>query len=223
MKKLQLKFRIEVESGLCVGKGGLESGVDIATTRDSNQRLIIPGSTIKGKLRDECERVLRAKNPSSVCLPPRTEDMCPNSWGDEMLEKKDKFCDICDLFGSPWKKGRLYFSDAIAAEDVEICIRPGTAISRQRRVVDKGKLFFTETSPPAADLNFQGEIRGQLDEEKYLFQIALLCVGLRLIPSFGRARSRGLGWSKVEKEDILINEQKIAEQVLLDKIKEVVG
>jgi CRISPR/Cas system CSM-associated protein Csm3 (group 7 of RAMP superfamily) len=215
--KIKLEFNIKVESALCVGSTAdvQAIGVHKTTTLNSRGQLIVPASTIKGKLRAECERILRGLEVK-ICVPPNPETTCPNFWK-ALSKTQQKYCPICEIFGSPWRKGSLHFFDATIQNDpqenlliqerhrsVDRQVRPGVSISRRRATAEPEKLFFIEASLPHARFLFRGEIDGEVPEPKYS---ALLIVGLKSIVAFGGGRSRGMGWIRIQ--NIALNGQVI--------------
>lgn len=211
---MQLKIELEALSAICVGStADVQSvGVDKGTARDGDQKLIIPGSTLKGRLRWECERIARALD-WEVCDAPRPDNMCPYHWHHRGTNE-DRFCDVCQIFGATAKRSPLRFHDATLKEDANLRntpilqrgkgvnerrpfdaqIRPGVSISRERRVAFSERLFFTETSAPNARFRFELTIEGENLDAKHL---ALLLAAIRSLSLVGGGRSRGLGWVKV--------------------------
>lgn len=208
---MTLEIELEVLSALCIGSTADVQGVGIdkATARDTDGKLIIPGSTLKGRIRWECERIARALG-WDVCQSPQADNMCPYYWHHSGVQG-EKFCDICQIFGSSARRSTLWFSDAALGDDERLKgtpvlqsrksvnerrlfdaqIRPGVSISRMRRTAFSERLFFTETSAPNARFRFQAMIEGDLPSDRHR---ALLLAGVRSLSLVGGGRSRGLGW-----------------------------
>lgn len=197
MPELIIEIILTVDTALSVGAGG-SGGVlaDKAIVRNRLNQLVLPGSHLKGRLRHACEVIARSQD-LKVCDSPRAETMCPQS---DQVKKPP--CPICTLFGSPAQPSPLQFADLIYEDRVETpAIRPGASINRRRRVVEEQRLFFIETSPPAALAHFHATqaIIGWLpDDGKAESRAKLLLAGLELIQSWGGGKSRGLGWGKVD-------------------------
>jgi CRISPR/Cas system CSM-associated protein Csm3 (group 7 of RAMP superfamily) len=211
---MKLEIELEVLSALCVGStANVQSiGVDKATARDADGKLIIPSSTLKGRLRWECERIARALG-WQVCHAPQPETMCPY-FGHHQGMQVDWFCDLCTTFGTTAKRSTLWFGDMTLKHDERLRdtpiwqsrksanerrpfdaqIRPGVSISRARRAAFSENLFFTETSAPNARFRFQAVIEGELPSDRYR---ALLLAGVRCLSLVGGGRSRGLGWVRM--------------------------
>lgn len=225
--RFEMRLKIKIETALSVGAGASKPaiGVDKGMARDARGRVIIPGSSIKGKLRFECERILRGLNPLLVCEPPRPETMCPQyalpGEADKLVPQR-RLCAVCRLFGSPWFKGSLLFSDAKlmdgeAWKGLDSQIRPGVSISRRRRVAEDEKLFFIETSLPQTGMIFEETIRGEISDEK---EVALILGGLRCLCAIGGGKSRGLGWSSIEISKIILDGIERETEGFVDKIGE---
>jgi CRISPR/Cas system CSM-associated protein Csm3 (group 7 of RAMP superfamily) len=195
--KLEVRLNLTIQTALMIGGGEIASGlgIDKATTRQKNGNFSIPASSIKGKLRDECQRILYALNPKQVefCHPPRAEEMCPQPYINEDTDIET--CPICQLFGSPWYPSPLYFSDLIVRTSDMIeghTIKPGVALDRFSRTAKEQTLYYLETSPQGVDTVFKGlAIHGEVEGHKHA---ALLYVGIRSLFNIGGSKSVGLGW-----------------------------
>jgi CRISPR/Cas system CSM-associated protein Csm3 (group 7 of RAMP superfamily) len=184
---VKLEIELEVLSALCVGSTADVQGVGIdkATARDTAGKLIIPGSTLKGRLRWECERIARALG-WDVCQSPQADEMRPYYWHHRGAQE-ERFCDICHLFGSSARPSALWFGDATLKDDERLRdtpvlqsrkfvnerrpfdaqIRPGVSISRARRAAFSERLFFTETNAPHAGFRFQAVHEGDLPSDRH--------------------------------------------------------
>lgn len=222
---LTLDLTIAIDTALSIGASGASVILaDRVAIRDGHDRLIVPGSHIKGKLRHACEEIARALG-HTICEAPRAEAMCPqfddpniprfHPDGTETTPDDPQGrprCVICQLFGSPGYRSPLRFGDLIYRDpvwgdeagderlDSQPTLRPGIGLDRKRRVVEEKLLFFVETSPlltlePGLAV-FRGEraIVGRLEKRA---QAYLLLAGLAFIKNWGGGRSRGLGWGQV--------------------------
>jgi len=210
---VELQIEWEVSSAICVGSTADAHGigVDKATARNADGTLIIPGSTLKGRIRWECERIARALG-WEVCNAPQPGSMCPYFWYGREEQREDRFCVLCEMFGSAGRGSALWFSDASLKEDeglrdilhgkklvherrsFDAQIRPGVSLSRSRRTAVSERLFFTETSVPNSRFHFQATIDGILPSDRHR---ALLLAGVRFLSQVGGGRSRGLGWVRI--------------------------
>lgn len=178
-----------VDSALCVGAGGSSGSLsDKPILKNSDGRLVIPASQLKGRLRHECEKLARGLG-WPICESPVAERMCPQ-WAklpgntseqpsdEQLLFKREsqyklkkipgythhpnqRHCLVCQLFGNPSLPARLSLSDLVCterAENVPDVLRPGVTINRRRRTAEEKKLYFVETSPANAALAFEGTL-----------------------------------------------------------------
>jgi CRISPR/Cas system CSM-associated protein Csm3 (group 7 of RAMP superfamily) len=195
--KIKINLKITADTPVCIASGTPKAGLHIhkATTKDKDDNLIIPASTIKGRIRAHCEKLLKALNHNLVCESPKSENMCPNS---HII--KNPPCPVCRVFGSSFYRSNLFFEDAVWNVKIEdknllLEVRPGAGISRKRKTVEERLLYFTETSASGLKPQFISMIEGNLRNVK---ELALLIAGMKFINSFGAAKSRGLGWSKID-------------------------
>ncbi|MDY6782170.1 MAG: RAMP superfamily CRISPR-associated protein [Cyanobacteriota bacterium] len=192
-----------VDSALCVGAGGSSGSLaDKPIVRNSEGNLLIPASQIKGRLRHECEKIARGLN-WAVCDSPNPQTMCPQRAGltenfacpeYQVANYDGKHCLICQIFGNPVLQSRLLFDDLICTEmpeNLAEVLRPGVTINRRRRVAEEQKVYFLETSPANAKLNFTGQIH--LSGAPNCAGILVLA-GLHHIHALGGSKSAGLGW-----------------------------
>jgi len=202
---LKIELTFHFESPVCIG-GGLGESItaDIAALRrylSEARFLLLPGSTIKGRVRAECERLLRAfGHGNSLCNPPRPDQMCPQYWWrGETADAEPRICPLCAIFGSPWQPSPLFFSDALwkayeepKEHDWATDVRPGVSIARTRKTAQEGQLYFVETTRPGLEPMFtDATIEGKIAEVK---DAALLLAGIHQVLSLGNGRSRGRGW-----------------------------
>jgi CRISPR/Cas system CSM-associated protein Csm3 (group 7 of RAMP superfamily) len=210
VKLLQVNLDIQVifQSQFNVGSGALaDSLADKPALKDAAQLPIVPGSSLKGRARHECERIVRALTgqENRVCHGPMAETMCP-------LGRLDKWpteeaCPVCRIFGSPWLPAVAQFSDLrwefwddfAGKSPPGTALRYGVSIGRTRRVAEEHKLFTTEAFAPTKTTTYTGHIRGNFpdDTTERHGQVGLLVTGLRGITSLGGARSRGMGWCQI--------------------------
>lgn len=198
-----------IDSALCVGAGGSSGSLaDKPIVRNSEGNLLIPGSQIKGRVRHECEKLLRSlgweisESPNAEKMVIRRDNAPAKFIRDEYIvpEYEDTYhCLISQVFGDPVLPSRVIFDDLVCVEELEDweeVLRPGVTINRRRRVAEEKKLYFLETSPANAQLHFQGEIHIQssLTPERPDYAKVLILAGLRQIYALGGSKSAGLGW-----------------------------
>lgn len=228
MKRVYIEYNLMAASGLLVGSTAeaLSIGLDKSTIRRRRvdektgsplkQEPAIPGSTIKGKVRNECERIL-ASLGWPVCRAPRAETMCPH---DPNVTSAP--CAVCQIFGSPDRQSRLFFNDASTSfKDANAAarLRPyltrvqtGVSLARQRRTAEDERLYFVERG--VEGLTYAGQIEGYLDDDAAARQLALVIAALQNLVAVGGSKSRGAGWTRAEVVKVMIGTDEFtAEQI----------
>jgi len=196
-----MKLRIRFKTSPSIGGYSSKVFIDRVTARNPLGIPIIPASAIKGALRIEFERLLRAAGtPLPVCDSSTPETMCIN---------EDNLCLACKLFGGIYNQGKLRFADAVIADEKweeffrekkGYTTRAGIGISRKIGTVKENMLFNKEIMDPFienieffADIEYAEPLTSK--EEKYL-----KCA-IRSLGAIGGEKSRGLGWIEVIIED----------------------
>ena len=186
--RLHLSIRISLETPLNIGGYGAPLFVDQPFRRDRDGWPYIPASSLKGRLRYECERLVRGLG-QEVCVGPNPRQMC-----------RKQPCPICSIFGSPWVPGHIYPMDlpverptGLGDQPPPSSIRYHVSISRQRGVAEEGRLFTTEMFLPGVPLTFTGTWEADLS----LKELALVEAGLGAITALGRGKTGGLGWCRI--------------------------
>jgi len=202
----RLELSVRFETPLNIGGYGAPTFVDRPFRRDAHGWPYIPASTLKGRLRHECERLVQAMQARGywVCGSPMPAHMCPN-----YPPRRGEICTVCAIFGSPWEKGKIWPQDLPLSEPEELTrawergedaplstARFGVSLSRRRRVAEDARLFTTELFLPGVPLVFGGAWEGKLTFR----QLALIEAGFGAITALGRGKTGGLGWCKVTVE-----------------------
>jgi CRISPR/Cas system CSM-associated protein Csm3 (group 7 of RAMP superfamily) len=195
-----LQLTAVLNSALCIGAGGSAGSLaDKPIVRNAQSQLIIPASQLKGRLRHECEKLARGLG-WQVFSSPVADQMHP--YDDEQDGQfasvkgyKGYHCYISRIFGNPYLPSHIFVEDLVCqlkAEDLLEVIRPGVSINRGRGTAEDQKLYFLETSPANAELEFRGAIQFLPDCPAYTKPLIL--AGLRHIHALGGSKSSGLGW-----------------------------
>jgi len=195
---------IHLQGALHVGAGYGRGLIDRAIVRDGRRQLYIPGSSLKGKVREACER-LAASQKLYVCRPPYPRGMCG---------KTREPCIVCRIFGTPGGRADeslgLYWDNAYltekwrqAAQGLSLSYpRTQVGMSRRRGVAREGLLFTDEFA--AENLTFHTCISGHLPltavlgEPGRYYELILLLAGLKMVDSLGGNTSRGAGRCRIE-------------------------
>lgn len=186
-----------------VGSGfGLGRLVDATTVRNAETVAIIPGSTVKGRLRSMCKRLAKTlpEDYGDICQTHGTEDSTA-----ALCKKAETRCILCRIFGSSLFPSPYFFSDFLPAETDLAAIRQQNSVHRldhadsewltrvrlnrhSRRAEDKALFLFEHV--PAKAQTFIGTLTGPVLQET---ESKLLRAGLNLLSHLGGGRSRGLG------------------------------
>jgi CRISPR/Cas system CSM-associated protein Csm3 (group 7 of RAMP superfamily) len=186
MVKIGIIYRLKLVTPVHVGTGTGGSGfLDKYVYRQGGSP-IIPGSTVKGRLRAAVTALARAGvyDAAETCR-----------------ENGDCTCLVCLIFGCPGQgRGCLYFEDARATEsnvDRWLGVRAGISMDRYRRVARDGALYTVETVG-GSGVVFEGRISGSVPAEKRDTVVAALKDAFAFNYALGFGKSRGLGWFRAE-------------------------
>jgi CRISPR/Cas system CSM-associated protein Csm3 (group 7 of RAMP superfamily) len=205
--QIAIKIQVEFDTPFNVGSGvSGDTWASKPMAKDQDGLPIIPASSLKGRLRHQCEQIARALalDDRIPCGSPVAEAMCqPNPNQDD---GRNPLCPTCRLFGSPWYPSPLVFSDLTLVEPaylreyaksggnpVRSTVRYGVGISRQRRVAEDNLLYTVEVFQPGNILTLAGDIVGNVATENDLM---LLIAGLEMLFALGSGKTRGMGWCK---------------------------
>lgn len=119
-----LKVRLVTVDPLFIGSGfqELEDGQFVKQTLTETGRPIIPGSSLKGDVRQICRAVSQSCVPQESCrisLPQGTMRQCKP----ERRSELDHACIVCDMFGKMGWSSKVFFSDLIAENGKTECFR----------------------------------------------------------------------------------------------------
>ncbi len=199
---------IELEGALHIGAGYGRGLIDRAVVRDGRGQVYIPGSSLKGKVREACEQLAVAQGLENVCQPPYPRGMCG---------KSKELCIVCRIFGTPggrhdeslglhWDNAYLTEAWQQATERLPLSYpRTQVGMSRRRGVAREGLLFTDEFA--AENLTFQTGISGHLpltavlDEPGRYYELILLLAGLKMVDTLGGSTSRGAGRCRMRLPD----------------------
>jgi CRISPR/Cas system CSM-associated protein Csm3 (group 7 of RAMP superfamily) len=210
---LRLSYRIDVHSAFHIGTGSGAAGlVDGTVLRAADRGLLIPGSTVKGRLRHHLEQIARTLGLACCGGTAADPALCkPES----PQEAQHRLCLACRLFGSEWQPSTLYYSDATLPRslrdllldprsgrpadpfDAQVRHRPRIRMDRILRRAAEGALFSFEEGRPG--LSFEGRIEGRVPctnmdcDAPLPLELLALTAALRLLDSLGGKKTAGLG------------------------------
>ena len=197
---------LKLETALRISSGIASDVTDAPFIRTMDKTLYIPGSSIRGAVRAELERVVSGignfMNLKSCNL--FSDDSC-----EEGIKKKfesqtdpkdedyeefvDELCDVCQLFGSTIHGSRIFFEDAFYSQDGEIktCVRDGVGIDRDTGSAVDGAKYDYEVIEKGHQFSFDMFAENLSDTEKGIINLilALLKEGIYI----GGKKAGGLG------------------------------
>ena len=107
----KLQVRLITADPLFIGSGfqELENGKFVKQTMIENGRLLIPGSSLKGAVRQICRVISHSCVPKEnrINLPPGTKKQC----------RDQEACIVCDMFGKMGWCSKVFFSDLTSESD----------------------------------------------------------------------------------------------------------
>lgn len=194
-----------------------ETMSDLGVALDPQGQPVLPGSSVKGKLRSTTEGLAHALQLSACMLSREASGVdCTSDVNyyrrirSEYREASrkglqarlqwidDHTCDVCRLFGSPVQAGRLRVSDGAMQEWASVVqVRDGVVIDRDSHTaVDRLKYDY-EVVPPGSRFTLRIDLDNSRDQDLALLGAAIFdwCSG----SSMGGFTSRGLGRFHLEK------------------------
>jgi CRISPR/Cas system CSM-associated protein Csm3 (group 7 of RAMP superfamily) len=193
---IRLDLEIAFQSRWHAGSGEGSFATDRLTRRDASNRPYVPASTLKGIVRQSCEKIARTLDFPNPSDPHRMDWVkCP-----EVAQHGLQASPIDLLFGTKQAPGELYFRDACPAD--EAVESPFTWIRAARhRVLGTAKdkhLFGTQYCPPQ---RFKTRVDGWHRElvtwggpNDLPHAYCLLIIGILAVERIGGDKSTGAGW-----------------------------
>ena len=192
------------------GKEG-ETLSDLGVVLDPIGQPVLPGSSLKGKLRSTCETLAHALGLSACMLNHDASGVqCTSDvkYYREVREDyrkalqkglqdrrqwiDDNTCDVCKLFGSPVQAGRLWASDGALTEWASVVqVRDGVVIDRDSQTAVDGLKYDYEVVPPGSRFEICVDLENPTDKDMALLGAALF--EWHAGSSIGGFTSRGLG------------------------------
>ena len=187
MPKYTIEYRLEARAPrLFCGSGTGRRGVDRTFLRDAVGRIVVPGSHMKGLVRQQCENLLETLG--RTCADPH--DRTRTVPADSLLARTFGLAGPADLV--------CVFSDLTVVSDRETDREPADGAVRARIAMHRrlgrpihGALFDTDYGVLDGDLC--GSIQLWADGASPPPQLTLLCAGLHLVEAVGGDSSTGAG------------------------------
>jgi len=215
--RLKLEISLVCKTALHIGSGETAVTSDAAVIKTATGEPFIPGSTLKGKLRSAADSIAHYLSLKTCQLNysySGVECCSALDWyrnkkkeidlirketdAKKKLRKIDEFtCDVCQLFGSPLRAGRIFISDAKCTDWTGIFeVRDGVVIDRDSETAVDNLKFNFEVVPADTKFHFTIEIEEFQDKDLALIGSVLLSwqQGFML----GGMTARGLGRMEIE-------------------------
>jgi len=148
-----IQYTIKTKSDLHIGGHGttLPAEVDGAVLKNNSDIPIIPGSSLKGVLRTEMERLIKGLQIDACTVP----DVCKSKKKGIIVREKLPPCPVCMLFGGAELAGSVRIKDA-TANNRKTVIRDGVAIERKTRKAKGSAKYDIEAVPQGTE--FYGDV-----------------------------------------------------------------
>ncbi len=210
--RLKIDYDLKFISPFHCGTGIREGLIDRTIVRDDGGYLYIPGSTIKGVLREHCEQLARFYEQQNVSSPHDAKAALQGLGNNRPTM-------ITRIFGSQNIPGQLFFDDAHQIENdlqqydspersgkgkyksLQVSLSTQVRLNRPTRTAVPGALYTSEFG--TNDLVFKGTIQGWLGCTAIdsiaqhgitpTYSLLLLLAGLHVVERIGGNKSTGKG------------------------------
>src|SRR5260370_37610457 len=107
--RIQIDYTLQFLTPFHCGTGTRVGIIDRTVARDSNGKLYVPGSTLKGVLREYCEQLSRFYVPDMQVTSPHNAGAVVKGQGQVISM-------VTRIFGSQYHPGRLFFDDVLQSQ-----------------------------------------------------------------------------------------------------------
>lgn len=216
-KKHRLTASLVFDTAWRIGSGEEgETMSDLGVVIDPKGQPVLPGSSLKGKLRSTCETLSHALGLSACMLNHDAsgvkctsdvkyyhdirdayEQALQTGVQERLQWIKEHTCDVCKLFGSPMQASRLWISDGMLTEWASVVqVRDGVVIDRDSQTAVNGLKYDYEVVPPSSQFELCIDLENPTDQDMALLGVALF--EWHAGSSIGGFTSRGLGRFHIE-------------------------
>src|ERR1019366_4217465 len=182
--RIQIDYTLEFSSPFHCGTGVRRGLIDRSVMRDGGGYLYVPGTTIKGVVRELCEQLARFYEDSDEKL--RKRIASPHDKAIALSDLGSKPTLVTRIFGSQIRSGHLFFNDAQQTpadkdrygvnekseakdvkeaktryQDMQTDLYTQVRLDRPTRTAVRGALYSSEFG--VRKLSFQGSIVGVLE------------------------------------------------------------
>ena len=195
-KRVIIDCTLETLTTLLIGSGREDEvrGISLTFLKLPDGRVFIPGSSLKGVIRSEVEKILAGLGFDLCVIRSRGVPRYDECGKDERV-----CCASCAIFGSLNIASRVLFRDALPINRVVTFIKPGIKIHREKKTAVGGALFKTEMVPPNSRFNFEVVFENPED-----WMLGVFFSALESILAVGGSSTRGAGKVKIRVNKITI-------------------
>ncbi len=208
---IELSYELSFATPFHCGTGLRAGLIDRTVVRDREGYLYTPGSTIKGVLREHCERLARFYEELDGDM--RALIASPHDGKAALLGLGSRITMIARIFGSNSHPGRLFFEDARQSEEdreqyshdeqqaelykeAQINLYTQVRLNRLTRTAEDGALYSSEFGVKGFTL--KGTINGWLE--------CTPMAGLQMMKRIGANKSTGKGECQCTITKLAVNE-----------------
>lgn len=194
--QIHLELNIRFDSVWHTGSGEGSFLADRLIQRDAMDRPFVPASTLKGIVRQSCEKISRTLTFPFPSDPHQSDLTVSNNF--KPFKKIDSPID--QIFGTKYEPGGLFFRDARLLDEQQqlpCVVRNRVTLSRALKTAKENHLFNTEyASPSTLKTKIDGWHDGlcSFGEEYPPFAYCLLIAGILSVERIGGDKSTGGGW-----------------------------
>jgi CRISPR/Cas system CSM-associated protein Csm3 (group 7 of RAMP superfamily) len=215
-----MRHNIGLELTVCfkskwhAGSGESSFVTDRLIGRDAQNRPYIPGSTLKGVIRESCEKLSRTLGFPAPLDPHETEEFSEAFAPLNMLESP-----VDRIFGNKYQSGNLFFRDArLEGYPPYRSLREQSRICKYRRLgtARDQHLFSTQYAAPMTfktRIDGHHEILAFLFEEHPPFAYCLLIAGIMATDRLGGDKSTGSGQIEISFDSVRYNGEEFSENM----------
>ena len=230
-KKIRLTASLVFDTAWRIGSGKEgETLSDLGVVLDPIGQPVLPGSSLKGKLRSTCEALSHALGLTACMLNNEASGVKCTSDVKYYHEVREQYqqalqkglqdrlqwiayntCDVCKLLGSPVQAARLWVRDGSLKEWASVVqVRDGVVIDRDSQTAVDGLKYDYEVVPPGSRFELCIDLENPTDQDRALLGTALF--EWHAGSSIGGFTSRGLGRFHLEDIKLLGVDLKDPEQ-----------
>jgi CRISPR/Cas system CMR subunit Cmr4 (Cas7 group RAMP superfamily) len=231
--RISITYTLTFETPFHCGTGLRAALIDRTVVRDRDQYLYVPGSTIKGVIRERCEQLeyMYRENAKQ-----ETRDLIhsPHDAGKALVSLGQHITIISRIFGSHYHPGSLFFEDAHQKnkeqydslgkdgqgkyKKLQTDLYTQVRLYRPTRTAVSGALYTSEFG--VRDITLQGSIQGwlrctpveEIESIRPTYSLLLLLAGMQLLDRLGGNKSTGKGKCHCEIETVKVGEQEYAKE-----------